>query len=383
MIPAFMAGAVAGAIGVETVWRLWSDTQTAYWSVIMNTSRSLVLEAGMRDWFVEFNKGIQARPHFLIPLIVSTYWILATSVDWRNHRNRFREQSPLGVYVSFANVTSWLVIVSFYRRGSGVFGADYTFDPIVILVAVNLLYIIGVVYKEIKVKSASNRVRILITSLTVLPWLTLEVANPSNTVSQVLVVASGCGIAFLVIVRTQAIAQRSGVRLLTTFALLTAFFASSIWLTNSGTQFEKGVGLARRDVFKNRSVVLDFQDWVTSATGGSYTRFWYDASNSLMTMSQSSYFWGWTIATFQSSPTSPKLQIARDEPLLENSENSSYVVAMAPDRFELQRGIKDICPNALDEAVTSPPFSGYQGEFFAIAIQSKVLTACLKDLSGI
>jgi len=273
-----------------------------------------------------------------------------------------------------------------YRRGSGTFGTDYLFDPVVILVALNLLYIIGIWHRETKVNFASNRVSTLLTSLTVLPWLTIEVASPSNTVSQVLVVASGCGIAFLVIIRTQAISQRSQVRLLTTFALLTAFFASSIWLTNSGTQFEKGLGLARRDVFKNRSIVLEFQEWVASATNGQYTSFWYDTDygydrvNLLMTLSQSSYFWGWTIATFQSSPTSPKLQIAMDESLLQNSENSSYVVAMAPDRFELRKGVKDICPNALDDAVTSPPFSGYQGEFFAMAIRTEILIACLKDL---
>lgn len=382
LILELMTGVVAGAVGVETVWRLWSNTKTEYWSVVVNVSRGLILEGGMRDWYVDFSKGIQERPHFLIPLIVSIYWIFTTSVEWQNRRSGFRELSPLGTYVSFANMTSWLVIVSLYRRGSGIFGAYYSFDPVVILVALNLLYIIGIWHRETKVNFASNRESILLTSLTVLPWLTIEVASPSNTVSQVLVVASGCGIAFLVFIRTQAIPQRSQVRLLTTFALLTAFFASSIWLTNSGTQFEKGLGLARRDVFKNRSVVLEFQDWVASATNGQYTSFWYDAANSLMKLSQSSYFWGWTIATFQSSPTSPKLQIAMDESLLQNSANSSYVVAMAPDRFELHKGVKDICPNALDDAVTSPPFSGYQGEFFAMAIRTEILISCLKDLGG-
>lgn len=380
LIVALVTGMCAGVVGIETVWRLWSDTKVSYWSVIVTVSKGMVLERGMRDWFVEFGDGIQARPHFTIPIVVSIVSILATSLEWRSGRNGYRQQSSLGIFVSFTNVTSWLVIVSLYRSGSGVFGSDYTFDPIVVLVALNLVYIIGVVHRENRLNYASNRVAALITFLAMLPWLAIDVTIPNNTMFQILVVASGCGIAIMVVTRTQETSQRSGVRLLTAPAVLTAFFVSVTVLNNPGTQFERSLELARRDVFKNRSVVVEFQNWVTSATGGEYTTFWYDPANTLMTTSQSSFLWGWTIATFQSSPTSPKLQIAMDEPLLDNSENASYVVAMSPDRTELRKGIKDICPNALGDAISSPSFSGYQGEFFAMAIRGETLAACLRNL---
>ena len=160
---------------------------------------------------------------------------------------------------------------------------------------------------------------------------------------------------------------------------VTALLAVSVSLIASDVQFERRTGFADSKSFKNRSVVVEFQNWVNEIGDNNRILFWYDASDALMTISQSAFFRGYTIATFQSSPVSPRPEVVSDKALLENAQGSEFLIAMASEQKSLRDGIREICPGILEESEESPVFFGYDGHFSAIAFRSRVLVSCLEE----
>lgn len=378
-IIAFTVGITVGVTAVEMIWRFWSDTGTNYWPIILSTARDLLIEGGARAWFVSVVDAVSSKPHVLLPAIFSTVSIVISMYSTFRPMNNRTELKRLNQFVVLTNLATWMSIAILYRQGSGIVGLDYGLDPVVMLVAINVMHILVLSENALLVNGLTPKETKMLLGLAVVPWLIIEILNPRSSFQAVVLLffLLNCTVLILFRVVRPPFCNHAHVMAVTT--TVTALLAVSVSLIASDVQFERRTGFADSKSFKNRSVVVEFQNWVNEIGDNNRILFWYDASDALMTISQSAFFRGYTIATFQSSPVSPRPEVVSDKALLENAQGSEFLIAMASEQKSLRDGIREICPGILEESEESPVFFGYDGHFSAIAFRSRVLVSCLEE----
>lgn len=376
LVLGFVTGVGLCALIVEIFWRIWSNSGTKYWQIIIDTSESLLFSGWGQNWFVSASDGFRARPHYLIVVALPLMSLIVFLITLIQRNSVSAKALAFGLFVNISNLISWLIFWTIYLLGMGIFYGQHSFDPTTILMTVNLCYLfagnLGLLHTD---KKSLKTLKIL-TTLTVIYCVILVVISLDDLLFKIIFLSLPIALSSIYLITESKKRFDFGwpehFKVLT--LLLVIFLAS---LIDAKGQFQRASGLSSTKSLKDRQMVVDFQNWVSSQTQNERVKFWYDLSSNHMNMAQSSYLWGWTIATFETLPKSPVPEIKSDNVLISSVRDSDNFIIMSATSDRLENLIQRICGHSNISISNVKKFFGFKYEFEAIVLDSKEFEDCL------
>jgi len=376
LVLGFVTGVGLCVFIVEIFWRIWSNSGTKYWRIIIDTSESLLFSGWGQTWFVSASAGFRARPHYLIVAVLPLMSLIVFLSTLIQRNSVSAKALAFGLFVNISNLISWLIFWTLYLMGMGIFYGAHSFDPTTILMTVNLCYLFAGNLGLLHTVKKSLKTLNVATILTVIYCVILVRVSIDDLVFKIVFLLLPVALTLICLITESK--KRFDIgwpELLKALTLLMIIFSASLF--DAKNQFQRASGLSSTKHLENRQMVVDFQDWVSSQTKNERVRFWYDLSSSHMNNAQSSYLWGWTIATFDTEPKSPVSEIKNDSALISNVGGSDRFIIMAETSDRLENLIQKICGHSFISTANTRKFFGFQYEFEAIVLDSREFEGCL------
>ncbi|MFM8248999.1 MAG: hypothetical protein ACKOAE_07095, partial [Acidimicrobiaceae bacterium] len=347
-----------------------------YWQTIIDTSESLLFSGWGQTWFVSASEGFRARPHYLIVVVLPLMSLIVFLSTLIQRNSVSAKALAFGLFVNISNLISWLIFWTLYLMGMGIFYGAHSFDPTTILMTVNLCYLFAGNLGLLHTVKKSLKILNVATTLTVIYCVILVVASIDDLLFKIVFLSLPIALTSIyLIIESNKRFDIGWPELLKALTLLMIIFSAS--LIDAKYQFQRVSGLSSTKNLKDRQMVVDFQNWVSSQTQNEQVKFWYDLSSNSMSMAQSSYLWGWTIATFETEPKSPVHEVKNDSALISSVRGSDSFIIMAATSDHLENLIQRICGHSIISIANVKKFSGFKDEFEAIVLDSRVLEGCL------